>query len=247
MKKDWWKTFFGENYLLFWGEKGAFGHTKKEINFLVKHIPIRRKDKILDLCCGHGRHTLELAKRGFAVAGLDYSRFELDLASKAADEKGLRIDFREGDARNFQMNRKFNVVINMFTAFGYGSKADDQKILRSASRHLARGGKFLIDLVSMIWILRNFRARQTERLGKNAYALIAREFDPIHNTNLETRTIVKGGKKEASQLRLRLYSLPEIIEMLAAAGLRYEKSWGSFDAKPYGLDSKRMIVLAKKV
>jgi len=246
MPKDWWKTFFDENYLLFWGARGFFRHTKKEVEFLVKHVPIKKSDRVLDLCCGHGRHSLELARRGFGVTGLDYSAYELELAREAAAKKHLPVRFVRGDARNFRLPQKYDVIINMFTAFGYGSREDDAAILRNASRHLKRGGRFFIDLMSVIWIFRNFQAKHTERLGKNSYARIIRSFDFVQNINYENRTIFKDGKRQTRNLKLQFYSLPEIIVALEAAGLWYEKSWGSFDGKPYGLDSRRMIVLARK-
>ncbi len=247
MPKDWWKTFFDENYLLFWGKRVAFDFTKKEVNFLVKNIPIKKQDKILDLCCGHGRHTIELAKRGYYIEGLDYSDYELGLARKEAEKRKLIIKFRKGDARYFQSAKKFDVILNMFTAFGYGSKIDDQKLLNNVSKHLKKGGKFLIDLMNLIWIFRHFRQKKTERLGSNIYARITRNFDFTKNVNYETRVIFKNGKKEIYKLECHIYSLPEMIEMLDTVGLKFQKVWGSFSGKPYGLDSKRMIILAKKI
>jgi ubiquinone/menaquinone biosynthesis C-methylase UbiE len=245
MAKDWWKTFFNEDYLLFWSAR--LKHTKKEVNFLIKNLPIKKNDAILDLCCGHGRHSLELASRGYNVTGLDYSKFELELAKKQAKKRHLDVVFCQGDARNFKFAKKFDVIINMFTAFGYGSKADDQKILNYACRHLKKGGRFFIDLMNLIWIFRHFQEKKTERLGKNIYAKMVRSFDFTKNINNETRIIFKKGKKEIYRQACHIYPLPEIIEMMGAAGMKFQKVWGSFDGKPYGLDSKRMIILAKKV
>lgn len=248
MKKDWWKTFFDEHYLLFWGAKGIFAHTKKEVNFLIKNLPIKKADKILDLCCGHGRHSLELARRGYDITGLDYSHYELALAGNEARRLGLKVDFRQGDARNFKFPKKFDVIINLFTAFGYGTKADDRKIIESVSKNLKPGsGRFLIDLFNLSWLWRHYRAKQKQTLGKGRFAISERHFDYVNNLNYEKRTIFIGDRKRVYPMALRLYSLSELHELLASKGLRVVKYWGSYDGVPYSFDTKRMIVLAKKV
>ncbi|TSA45699.1 class I SAM-dependent methyltransferase [bacterium] len=248
MPKDWWKNFFNEDYLLFWGAQGSFDHTKKEISFLLKNIPIKKGSEVLDLCCGHGRHSLELASRGYKVTGLDYSKFELGLARKEAARLGLKAEFVRGDARNFRFNKKFDLIINMFSsAFGYGSRDDDRRIVHSVSKNLKKGGKFFIDLMSLPWLLRNYKPYKVEKMSKKIYATCERDFNFLESVNHEKRTFFKGTKKKVYNLYLRAYSLAELNEFLASEGLKVEKYWGSYDGKSYGLETKRMIALAKKL
>lgn len=246
MAKDWWKTFFNEHYVGLWGAMGMFRATEKEVNFLEKAIPLRKGQLILDLCCGHGRHSLELAKRGYQVLGLDYSAYELDLARKAAHRRGLDIKFYRADARSFRFNKKFDAILNLFTAFGYGSREDDRKIIHNVSRHLKRGGKFLIDLMSLPWIFRHYRSFQKRKVGP--YKITAkRSFDFMENVNTEIRKISFRGKTHNSVIRARFYTLSELCPLFTGENLKVVKTWGSFDGKPYGLRSKRMIVLANKL
>lgn len=89
MSINWWKTYFDKNYLAMYEKSGMFKHTQKEVNFLIKNLPIKKNQKILDLCCGHGRHALILAKKGFRVVGLDYSAYQIKAAKTAAAQAGL--------------------------------------------------------------------------------------------------------------------------------------------------------------
>ena len=195
MAKEWWKTFFDENYVSFWKDRGHFAHTRREVNFLVKNVPIRKQDLILDLCCGHGRHSTEFARRGFKVIGLDYSAYELGLAKSEAEKRNLIIDFRRGDARNFKFKEKFDVIINMFTAFGYGSKEDDIKIVRNVTKHLKKGGKFFIEFMNLPWLWRHYKSRDKEKFGDKT-AEMERSYDFLTNVNHEKSVFKVKGKKE---------------------------------------------------
>lgn len=245
--KDWWKSFFNEDYILTQDLRGIFKHTKQEVSFLEKKIPLKKSYSILDLCCGHGRHTIELARRGYKVTGLDYSAYELKMAKQKAKKLGLKIDFKKGDARNFRFAKKFDVIINMYTAFGYGTKQDDQRIIKSVSRNLKRGGVFFIDLMNPIWLWRNYQKEIKERfLGGKGTVFSKRQYDFINNIHNDTRTIVCGKRKKTYKSSLRFYTLSELSELLAKEGLKVIKYWGSFKEEDLGFDTKRMIVLARK-
>ncbi|MDP3741491.1 MAG: methyltransferase domain-containing protein [bacterium] len=244
MSNDWWKNFFDENYLDFWDSQGAFDQTKAEVRFLEKSIPLKKGQLILDLCCGHGRHSLQISRRGYKVIGLDYSGYELGLAGKEAQRLGLKVDFRQGDARYFKFREKFDLIINMFTAFGYGSKDDDRRIIRNAAAHLKKDGKFFIDYLNFPWLIRNYKAKDRKRFGKKV-ALIERKYDFLTDVNTEQRIIIAKGKKKIYKLHLRLYTLAQMAELFESEGLKVVKYWGKL-GEPYSFDTKRMLILATK-
>lgn len=244
-KKEWWKTFFDANYIREWEQAGIFRHTRREISFLIKEIPIRKRDVILDLCCGHGRHAFELARRGYAVTGLDYSAYELGLARKEAQKQELAIRFVKGDARNFRFREKFNVILNLFTAFGYGTRRDDENIIRSASRALKRGGRFFIDIQSLPWLWKNFRPRKTEKVGSRRI-VNTRTYDFSEGMIFQRRTVFENGRKRVYHLQNRTYTLRELKDMFAKSGLKITKFFGSYKGESFGWGHKRMLVVAKK-
>ncbi len=122
--------------------------TRWQVSFLIRHLKIKKSHKILDLGCGYGRHSLEFARRGFKVVGVDYSRYLLDIAKKQARKENLRnVKFLKADMRNLRYRREFDIVINMYTSFGYFEKEKDHRIvLRNISNTLKDSGKFFLDL-----------------------------------------------------------------------------------------------------
>lgn len=102
------------------------------MDFITSVAAIQPRRHILDLCCGQGRHCLELARRGFKnVMGVDRSRYLVRLAKKRAQNEGLQVLFKEGDARNPRLpESSFDCVAIMGNSFGYFSnKQDDEKVL----------------------------------------------------------------------------------------------------------------------
>ena len=102
---EWWRTLFNSIYLKTDAdvvENDA--NTVREIDLLVRAAGLEPNDKILDLCCGQGRHSMELARRGFRnVTGVDRSRYLVRLARKRAKTLNLELNFHEGDARRFRL------------------------------------------------------------------------------------------------------------------------------------------------
>ncbi|PIP12983.1 MAG: cyclopropane-fatty-acyl-phospholipid synthase, partial [bacterium (Candidatus Stahlbacteria) CG23_combo_of_CG06-09_8_20_14_all_40_9] len=113
---EWWKKFFDEPYgkaILESFEERA----SEEVNFIEDVLSLPKNAKILDLCCGLGRHSIELAKRGYKVTGVDVTSQYLKTARAKAKEKGVKIDFIEGEMRNISFYEEFDAAINMFTSF----------------------------------------------------------------------------------------------------------------------------------
>jgi SAM-dependent methyltransferase len=107
-----------------------------------------QQGKVLDLCCGPGRHSVALAKRGIPVTAVDRTEYLLSMAKKNATDLNLEIEFVLEDMRNFVRPGAFALVLNMFTSFGYfDNKDDDLQVLRNAYESLAPGGAILIDLI----------------------------------------------------------------------------------------------------
>ena len=150
-----WETFGPE---LFTEEK--IEAARQEVDEVAALLGLTTDEKILDLCCGIGRHSLELARRGFEVTGFDRTESYLERASQQAQSEGLDVDFVQGDMRKFCALDEFDAVINMYTAFGYfEDPADDRRVLLNVHASLKSGGKLLIDLMGKEVLTRILKPR----------------------------------------------------------------------------------------
>ena len=202
---------------------------------------------VLDLACGHGRITLELARRGYRMTGLDLSPRSLELAREAAEREELAIDWVRADMREIPTGSEFDAVVSVFTSFGYfEQEQDNQRVLQGVERALAPGGSFLIDVVNLLGLARRYQERRwSEEHG--VLFLEEFEFDVLRGRNRARWTLVKqDGARGELVHSLRTYAPHELMAMLERAGLELEGSWGGFDGSELSLDSWRLILLARK-
>lgn len=127
-------------------DEGCWKKAPKQVAGFIKHLKMKKGMKVLDLCCGPGRITLELARRGYNVTGVDHMQFFLEEARKRARREKLRCTFVRGDMRTFVRSDTFDVVLNIFTSFGYfKDQRQNQRVLRNIFESLKPGGKLLIE------------------------------------------------------------------------------------------------------
>ncbi len=250
----WYKTFYDEHYLKEYAQGLTPERTQREVDFINGTLnlpqaapPATGGTQILDLCCGHGRHTVELAAAGYSIVGQDLSVTFLDLARDAAATRNLQIQFVHSDMREIPFEGEFDAVINMFTAFGYFDDEENQKVLDAVARALKPGGKFLIDLLNTLRIIRDFRPQSWDELSDGTVALTKRDYNLLTGNTEELRTYIDpDGSKREIHLAWRLYFYPELAKMLNCAGLTPIQAFGDYDGSEFTWDSNRMIVLAEK-
>ena len=138
----WHESFFGEDWLRI-ALSIPDERADQQTDFVVSALELAPGARVLDLACGHGRHSARLARLGFDVTGLDVSASSLELAR----ETEPAAEYVEGDMREIPVeDESFDAVINLFTAFGYfEDEDDDQRVLNEVARVLRPGGAFLID------------------------------------------------------------------------------------------------------
>ena len=108
---------------------------RMQVDFVVDKLNLQPGARVLDLCCGQGRHLLELTRRGFSVLGYDLSAYMLDRCRELAEKEGMRPELVRGDMRKLDFDSEFNAVINMRSSFGYLENEDeDKKVLDGVCR-----------------------------------------------------------------------------------------------------------------
>jgi len=224
LPSDWWRTLFNSIYLKTDGDVVENDrNTAREIELLVRGAGLEPNDRILDLCCGQGRHCLELARRGFKnITGFDRSRYLIRLARKRAKQENLAVAFHEGDARKFRYPEdSFHCVTLLGNSFGYFDREeDDLAVLLGVLRVLRSGGTIALDLADGQWLKTNFEKRSWEWIDQNH--LVCRERSlAADNKRLVSREVVVHAEKGviADQFYAeRLYTKSEISQMLERVG-----------------------------
>lgn len=240
--------FFGPGYLKEYETMLPQEKTLAEVDFLEKMLALQKSVKILDCPCGHGRHSVELARRGYDVTGQDLNSFFIEEAKKAAAQAGVSVRWNKGDMRELPFENEFDIALNLFTAFGYlESDDEDQKALDAVARTLKRGGKFVLDVINRDRVVRNYRPNHWAKLSDGSVVLTEAEFDHTTGRNNEKRTRIDvNGKREEFSLPLRMYTVAELVKMFRKAGLTVKETYGNYAGEPLTFDSKRFILVAEK-
>ncbi len=241
----WWRVHFEDNPT----HRPAY-QLKAQIDGVERFIKMEPRSRVLDLSCGSGRQTLELARRGHRVLGVDSQEPALAEARQAAKSERLNVHFLKADSRNLPYRAEFDVVVNLFSAFGYFPlERDDLRALEGVRKALKPGGRLLIDLLNKEWLMRHFEPNFWEQGedGKGSVVLDQISFNFETGRLDNHRTIVgKDGARRPTFVSMRVYTLTEVRRLLAQAGLEYKQAWGGFDGSAYGMDSPRMIVSAER-
>jgi len=219
-----------------------------QADFIVRALELAEGARVLDLCCGWGRHAVRFAQRGHRVTGLDLSAYHLRLAKQAARDAGVQVELVRADMREIPRGRRFDAVVNCFTSFGYfETEEDDQRVLDGVARSLKPGGRFFIDTMNHDSLMRVFRESDCTKRPGGALSLELRSYD-VHTGRISVDWIFvePDGRRRTAFHSLRLYTFTEFAALLAKAGLRVVRTWGNFDGTEFSMHSPRMIVLAEK-
>ncbi|MFW9940340.1 MAG: methyltransferase domain-containing protein [Candidatus Thorarchaeota archaeon] len=255
VKKDWWKRIFNSFYLKTDGDVVEDQKiTKFEVDFFSEVMNFKPEHYILDLCCGQGRHSIELSRRGFEnIYGLDRSRYLIEKARLNAKKNGILCRFQEGDARKLPYNSDFfDSVMILGNSFGYfESINDDVQVLKEIYRVLKPWGKVIIDLTDGNYLKNNFQPRSWEWLDQNLFVCRERilSLDAQRLISREVITHVNKGVLVDQFYAERLYSNEQISEVLKKVGFSDIKFHGTITPESQrdqdlGMMEKRIIVSA---
>lgn len=241
---DWTVGYFDEPYTELHPFPDA-AHTDREVEALAQLLP-PVPARILDVGCGPGRHVVGLARRGYAVVGVDTSTEFLESARASAS--GLaNVEFLECDMRALTFDSGFDAALSLFTAWGYFDDTQNQQILDRVARALRPGGRLIMELASRDWLMRVYAPRDFVELQDGSIVAIERSFDHVSGVNTVTnRWRTPTGESRERQHRVRAYTPTELDQMLRRAELTPVAWYGDWSLTPLTLDSRRMLVAAEK-
>ena len=226
LPSEWWRNLFNSLYLKTDGDVVEnHENTVKDVDLIIKYAKPQKDTRILDLCCGQGRHSLELARRGFKrVTGIDRSRYLIRLARKRAQSENLTVAFHEGDARKFKTNsRMYDCIALMGNSFGYFERQEeDIKVLKCISQSLYEDGVILLDLVDGKWMTEHFEPRSWEWADEKHFVCRERQISD-DGCRIITREVITNCDRGviADQFYAeRLYTHKSLSQILNLVGFR---------------------------
>jgi len=244
---NWWASFFGEDWLLI-SSPFPPERTAEETDALVEHLRLSPDTRVLDLACGAGRHSLELARRGIPVLGLDYSEPSLERARQAADAEGLEIEFVHGDMRALQFDDEFDVVVNLFSAFGYfDDAADDERTIAGVARALHPRGRFALETINPYALMTRFEPKGWTELPDGTVLIEERQLDLRRGRSKGTWTLIRpDGSRSTLDHTMRLYTPAELETMFVSTGMSLVALLDAREGTELTRESFRMLAIAAK-
>lgn len=220
--------------------------TVQQVEDLVALLGLRPGQRVLDLCCGQGRHAIELARRGFRVTGVDRTEAFIQQAEQQSKAEGLEIEWLVDDVRRFARPGAFDAALCLGQSFSYfDTREDDERFVRLAFDSLVPGGPFVLEADGKELMARTLEPRQWWELGD---VVAVAEFTPRRSWEiLETRwQAFIGGERVELTTTQRMYSGVEGIALLEKCGFTEVAVYGHQDGRPYDLAAELQVMVGRR-
>jgi SAM-dependent methyltransferase len=239
--EDFWRDFYP---WMFSAER--FAAAKDEVSRIIG-LSQSTGGKLLDLCCGPGRHAVEFAQRGFQVTGVDRSEFFLEKARRHALEAGASIEWVKQDMRHFVRPSEFDLVCNLFTSFGYfRDPEEDLGVLRNIHRSLKDGGALVIDVISKEKLAGKWLNTMSTEMPDGSLLVQRQQIRDDWSRIYSEWTLIKDGHARSFSFEHTIYSGRELKDRLLSSGFRQVQLFGDLLGSRYGLSAERLVAVARK-
>ncbi|WP_332690453.1 class I SAM-dependent methyltransferase [Halalkalibacter lacteus] len=237
----WYEDHFQQDYLMIYKHRSE-ENANSELSNLMNFIPYRKNQKVLDLCCGAGRHSRWFADRGMNVTGVDLSNTLIEEAKRQSHT--LNITYIRSDMRDVTFKNEFDIVANLFTSFGYFDKdKDNERVFTRVHSSLKEGGYFLFDYLNPAFLRKNLVPFSQQTFDQTSIY----QYRKIDNDTVIKRIVVKDNYSNRNyEERVKLYSEDKIREMLENNNLKVMHLFGNYDARKYDHSSPRLIYICRK-
>lgn len=248
MADPWYARTYDEHYFAVHGQQFTPEQTAAEVDGTMEMLNLSSDSRVLDLCCGFGRHSIELARRGCRVTGIDFSPDLLSHAREAAEREGLDIQWIQADMRDIpQPDDLYDGVATLFSSYGvFGNDEDEARVAKAVARVLKPGGRFLVDTINREIMLQNWNGRRWMERPDGTLILNKLRFDVMEGLLLGTEIAISpDGSRRDDEQRLRFWTYTELAGLLKRNGFGQTFAFGGMDGSPYTASSPRMVVVAE--
>jgi SAM-dependent methyltransferase len=221
--------------------------TEQDVQDMIRLCGLRPKMRILDHCCGFGRHALQFAALGYQTSGVDRCATYLDMAKAKSDKKGYAIQWHHQDIRHFVQPESYDFAYNFFTSFGYIEDPEEElQVVRNVYNSLKKGGQFLIDVLSKETLARDYQ--ESEWFDGQDGSIMLVETQILDNwCRIQNRWgYVKDGQYKETIFAHKIYSAKELADLLIAAGFSQVSCYGNLQGSAYDIHAQRLIVVGYK-
>jgi 2-polyprenyl-3-methyl-5-hydroxy-6-metoxy-1,4-benzoquinol methylase len=245
--RQWWERFFSDDYLV-----TVLPPTQeqiaKQVDFIEASLGLAKGATVLDVGCGLGLQSIELARRGYLIVGLDLSLAMITRAAESAQQQNLKVSFVHADIREMEFDGAFDGVICMDTTFGFFDDDANRDVLARMQHALKPGGRMLLDVVNRDYVIKS-QPNLVWFEGDECVCMEESEFNYFNSRLTVKRTMMReDGRQTNAEYSVRLYSLHELGQLVQQMGFRVievsgqEAIRGAF----FGSYAPRILTLAER-
>ncbi len=239
-QKQWFETWFDTNYYHTLYQHRDYKEAQFFINNLMNYLKLPQPSTILDLACGKGRHSLQLAEMGHQVLGVDLSPNSIGLA-KELIHKNLNLTFGVQDMRTPLVDQKFDAILNLFTSFGYFDDTHDNlKVLTAIESMLNPGGLFVIDFLNPTIVKNNLVAKETKELDGITFD-ITRKIES--NKIVKSIRINDNGATSEYYEKVQAIDLNDFESLIDQTNLTITDVFGNYQLEAFDEETSNRLIL----
>jgi SAM-dependent methyltransferase len=243
----WYADFFTELPNAFWRAAVPPSMTAAEVDFIIRMGGVAPGARVLDMPCGSGRHTLELARRGCRVTGLDVSEEAVEHARAAADAERLPVDLRLGDMRTPPTDVRVDAAVCMGNSFGYLDHVGTQKFLADLAGIVVPGGTLILDYGFVAEaLLPGLVLDEPPMTFGGVEAVSVNEYDTVDSRWITTFTFRRGGEEHRGTSVQHVYTAAEVTRLVTGAGFTGVELFGDTEGNPFRFGSPRLLLVARR-
>lgn len=242
MQNPWFKTWFDTNYYHILYKHRDYSEASLFIDNISQYLKLMPNNMCWDLCCGKGRHSIYLNKKGYNVIGTDLSEQSINEANKHSNE---HLEFYTHDMRNLFRTNYFNTVFNLFTSFGYFDKqSDDVNVFKAVEKALKPNGYFVFDFLNENFIKSNLVLNESKTI-ENITFHISKKVE--NNTVIKHINFTDNNAEYNFEERVKLFSKSYFEELATLSNLNIIHTFGNYKLENFDINnSPRLILVLQK-
>lgn len=238
--KEWFSQWFGTEFYNQLYRDRSMAEAKLFIESIRKMPWFHSHINVLDLGCGNGRHSYAIAPYVNFVDGIDLSDKQLEIAK--SNQLATNCRFHQFDMRNFELNKQFDLIINLFTSFGYfKTESDNLSVLNQVHGHCTNGGRFVLDYFNTNWVRENLKDTEIIHVNGVQYEI---------SRTIELDRVIKRIKVGNQLYRedVALLDINDFMRLFKLSSFEIENIYGDYNMNEFDKDSsQRCIIFARKL